>query len=280
MAIHFYGERMTPETVVWHGVSRKMLFESFATYFECPTSTSIHQDVAASFSGPNGVILKLKSKFNRDCAVMFNVSVFSRFSESERLFVKETLIISDVLISFDGQWTSCDPYFEPLVYFEVCAGMESMVCSFGVFHFLLLYVQKITTGNATNDSWNIVESQKVQKTLALIIGDYIEAKSKIGADFTSKIPKYIRNLFDHYCSEKEKPQFNGIDQIQEDMVVELKRHIFISERNIVAANMADNMLISLGCDRKQKVSHEKVKLLFPNAEMYVNDQAQNISLNR
>ena len=121
IAIHFYGERMEPKTFVWHGVSRRMHFESFATYFECPTSTSTSKEVARTFSGPDGMILKLKSKFKESCSVMLNVSVFSDYPEEcERLFVKETLIITDVMMKVDDKWTSFGLYFKALVYFEVC----------------------------------------------------------------------------------------------------------------------------------------------------------------
>lgn len=122
VAIHFYGERMTPETVVWHGVSRKMKFESFATFFECPTSTSTDRIIARGFSGSSGVILRLKSKFKKSCSVMLNVSVFSNYPEEcERLFVKETLIITDVMMRIDGQWVKFGVYFEALIYFQVLA---------------------------------------------------------------------------------------------------------------------------------------------------------------
>ena len=126
VAIHFYGDRMSPKTVVWHGVSHRMLFENFATFFECPTSTSIERLVAQGFSGSDGVILKLKSKFKNSCSVMLDVSAFSNYpAESERLFVKETLIITDVMMRIDNEWTMFGVYFEALVYFEVCLVIEA-----------------------------------------------------------------------------------------------------------------------------------------------------------
>lgn len=148
---------------------------------------------------------------------------------------------------------------------------------------LCISYQKITTGNATDDSWNISESKNVQKTLALIISDYIEAKSEKGDEFTSEIPDYIGTLFDHYCSKNEKPRFDGIDQIQGEMVVQLQNHIFTqvieSQSQIVAMNMGENALFYTNIDGlDQKVSNEKVKLLFPNAPMYINDQHQAIDL--
>ena len=269
VAIHFYGEHMTPETVVWHGVKRRMTFESFASYFECPTSTSTSRVVARSFSGPDGMILKLKSKFKNSCSVMLDVSVFSNYPEEcERLFVKETLIINDVMIRVDDEWTSFGLYFQALVYFEVCckiSGLNNLIIFYCCW--CLLYDQKLTTGNAANASWNISESKKVQQTLVLIISDYINARSNVEAESTSKIPKYIRTLFEHYCSTNIKPRFDGIDQIQDTMIVALQEHIFIdvtSEPTSVAGMKMENNTMKNG---GQKISHKKVKLLFPNAKI-------------
>ena len=66
------------------------------------------------------MILKLKSKFKSSCSVMLDVSVFSDYPhECERLFVKETLIITDLMMMIDDEWTAFGPYSEALVYFEV-----------------------------------------------------------------------------------------------------------------------------------------------------------------
>merc|ERR1712154_139594 len=160
-------------------------------------------------------------------------------------------IINDVMKRVDGEWTSFGLYFQALVYFE-----------------------KITTGNATNDSWNISESKKVQKTLALIISDYIDARSKVEAEFTSTIPKYIRTLFEHYCSKNIKPDFNGIDQIREKMAVKLQSHFFVD--TISQERVVDSILDGLYVERSEEqsyvISREKVSLLFPHATMYINEQ--------
>ena len=273
---------MTPETVVWHGVTRKMKFDSFATYFECPTSTSKSRFVARGFSGPNGMILKLKSMFKESCSMMLDVSVFSNYPEEcERLFVKETLIIIDVMISVDDVWTSFGLYFQALVYFEVCCKI-SRLKNLGIVYrcWCLLYDQKITTGNATNDSWNISESHKVQRTLASIISDYIDARSKVGTQFTSKIPKYIRTLFEHYCSKNIKPDFNGIDHIREKMALKLQSHFFVD--TVSQQRVVDSILNGLYVEGSEEqtyvISREKVVLLFPNATMYINDQAKEIEM--
>ena len=135
---------------------------------------------------------------------------------------------------------------------------------------LRLCDQKLTTGNATNDSWNISESKTIQEKLALIIGECIRSRSKMAADQSFSIPNYIRTLFDHYCSKMTEPHFDGIDQIQDTMIAELQEHIFID--NNEEQKTAENY------DNIQKVSHQKVKLLFPTAKMYINDQKQKLIL--
>ena len=278
---------MTSETVVWHGVTRKMKFDSFATYFECPTSTSTSRFIARGFSGPDGMILKLKSKFKESCSVMLDVSVFSNYPEEcERLFVKETLIITDVMMRVGDEWTAFGSYFEALVYFEVRYVLEWCPPLFILNPpLLILCAQKISSGNAANDSWNISESKKVQGKLALIIGDYIATQPTNGAEFTSDIPNYIRTLFNHYCSTTLKPQFNGINVIQETMIIELQEYIFERgdslKKNVIGNELDDDdtQLASDSHDRP-KISDEKVKVIFAKAVMYVNDQGNEITINR
>ena len=80
-AINFFGKRMTKDSVVWHGLSQKMVFSEFAPYFDCPTSTTTKKNIAMVFAGNgSGLILKLKSKFKDKCAFMLDVSVFSNFT--------------------------------------------------------------------------------------------------------------------------------------------------------------------------------------------------------
>ena len=82
VAIRIFGKRLLPSTVVWHGLSQKMLFESFGCHFDCPTSTTTQQSVAQTFTGNGGgFILKLKSQYINNCATMLDVSTFSDFTD-------------------------------------------------------------------------------------------------------------------------------------------------------------------------------------------------------
>lgn len=122
----------------------------------------------------------------------------------------------------------------------------------------------------------------------MIISDYMESKSKsskIGVEFTSKIPKYIRTSFNHYCSKNVKPRFDRIDEIQATMAVKLQEHIFVDVTDMAKKTIPMNMAETMGMvildsydviHVNQQISHEKVLLLFPNAKMYINDQSQEI----
>lgn len=114
----------------------------------------------------------------------------------------------------------------------------------------------------------------MQRTLALIISDYLAQSS----ESTTKVPDYIRSLFRHYCLNTVKPRFDGIDQIQHKMVLELQEHIFI---NIIPPNgvttdenAKENMPEAQDSDTKQNVSDEKVLKLFPNATKCLNGKTE------
>ena len=234
--------------MVWHGLSKKLVFASFAAYFDCPTSTTTQRNVAQTFSASSdggGIILKLKSKFVSKCAFMLDVSTFSDFTdECERLFLGESLIIADILMVMDQRWGSCRQYIAACLYFE-----------------------KITTGNAGDASWNIAEGPKVQNTQARIIVDYMATRNKIGTATNSSIPDYVRVLFGYYCASTIIPMFDGIDQVQWTMTRKLQQHIF--NRIVVSKEQFKD-------DGKQKISQLKVSLLFPCSTRYINDQKQSI----
>lgn len=110
----------------------------------------------------------------------------------------------------------------------------------------------------------------MQRTLAVIIGDFVETLSSTDNERISPVPDYIRTLFHHYCWNKEKPRFEGIDQIQHKMVSKLQELLFIEVIDIEKVKRRDSK-------KEQKISHQKVQLLFPNLVMYINDQGEQVS---
>lgn len=82
VAIAFYGKAMKPKDTVWHGLSQKMVFKEFSTYFDCPTSTTTQVQVAANFAEDGGgIVLKLKSRHADNPCIALDVSHFSAYQE-------------------------------------------------------------------------------------------------------------------------------------------------------------------------------------------------------
>ena len=164
------------------GLSHKMLFTEFSTFFDTPTSTTASKAVAHTFSGSQGIILALKSKYKNDCPVMLNASLFSDYvDEQERLFIYETLIIHDMFTM--KEWKRYPKQMKALNWFH-----------------------KISTGNALDTQFNIKEfTEKTQKKLRDLIMDYMTHKHlPEGAvkKYNEKIPRYVRMLFAYYCDNQ------------------------------------------------------------------------------
>ena len=249
VAINFFGKRMKKESVVWHGLSSKMLFSQFATYFDCPTSTTTQKNVAQTFSGNgSGIILKLKSFYNENCAWHLDVSLFSDFTdECERLFLNDPLVITDIL-TIDRKkqkWVSYKKYMGALLFFN-----------------------KITTGMALDHKWNIRDSLSIQQALVSIITDYYGSMRNNNKKSDDDVPNYIRILFRHYCLKHESPVFNDVDKIQHLMDKKLQTLMFGNVKQS-AEEIDPN-------DFTQKIQHIFVQALFPNATKYKNDQKETI----
>eukprot|EP01084_Bolivina_argentea_P160807 279990_1 len=188
VAVNYFGKRMNKNSVVWRCFSSKILFANFAIYFDHPTLTTTRQTIAKKCCNSEGIILKLKSKYNRNCAWMLDVSLFSDCTDyCEKLFLNETLIIADILTSKNKKWTSHGKYMQSCLYFN-----------------------KITTGNAVDLEWNIKATQLIQNTLAKIIIDSLINTYNENNTSTQKIPDCIRVLFKHYCYKMERPRFNDV----------------------------------------------------------------------
>ena len=229
---------------VWHGLSKKMVFENFATYyFDCPTSTTTNMSVAAArfTSQGQGIILELQSKYKDHCAVLLDVSPFSRFPEErEMLALNEPLIISDILKrnETNHQWQSLAKWVRALLYFE-----------------------KIATGNAADETWNISDDGGVMETLADIMEDHL------GTGFVEHdTPQYVLDLFRTYLGKQEMPRFDDIDSIRDELSPRLKQWVFHmdSTRNPKQGDL--------------KVSPSKIRKLFPNALNFTNEKGYIVHL--
>ena len=122
----------------------------------------------------------------------------------------------------------------------------------------------VTTGQAAAETWNIFESEQVQERLAMLIEDYLVNSTKSIADphdtaekpkisRVSKIPRYIRDLFSHYCWTQTTPRMVGIEEIYDQMLPELSIYFF--------EEMEDGDVYTM-----PEISEFKVSRLFPNAD--------------
>ena len=272
VAINFFGSAMNSDTYVYHGLSHKMLFKDFSYYFAHPTSTTTEQSVAHTFSGHGGIILKLKSKYKRQQAFMLDVSKFSDFrDESERLFLNEALIISDIInagLDHAAEYnTAYKKYMKALNFFN-----------------------KITTGNAMDTTWNIGKiNEKTWDLLTFMIDNYLYNKDKNNLELYDKImsssqksiPLYVEQLFRHYCHSKELPRFEGIDRIEMNRSLELQfyndsavniNHDDIEQQTDLQKGFTERLDPGIVENLETILSDKKIEKLFPNAKKFATEK--------
>eukprot|EP01084_Bolivina_argentea_P283251 485054_1 len=103
--IEFWGQPLKGDQVVFHGLNKELLFESFSTHFHAPMSTTPTKESVVNFAGDDGIILTLRngnkqinekyiiSKFQSDQPRYLDVSIFSDFGqENEWLFFGTSII--------------------------------------------------------------------------------------------------------------------------------------------------------------------------------------------
>eukprot|EP01084_Bolivina_argentea_P182983 315818_1 len=82
--VKFYGDIMDIKQRVYVGLNNKLLFDQFQTYFNCPLSSSVKNDVAECFAAVNGVILELQR--SHQYTKYFKAFMLSNFYDEHELF--------------------------------------------------------------------------------------------------------------------------------------------------------------------------------------------------
>eukprot|EP01084_Bolivina_argentea_P145624 255204_1 len=119
-----YGERMNENDVLYTGLTSKLLFDSFDSYFYCPLSTTPNLDVAQRFTTSRGIIIQCKR--GNKSTMKLNVSWLSDYpSENEKLIVAQSLKICNIIVFNDkeehdgaeslSEWISCILLFEKII---------------------------------------------------------------------------------------------------------------------------------------------------------------------
>eukprot|EP01084_Bolivina_argentea_P205930 351699_1 len=155
----------------YHGISRKMVFDSFNPRFAGPTSTTLQYAVAVTFANQgqdeNGIIIKIAN--NYDWNFFFNCTIWSDYpGELEMLFLGgfNPLVIEG--LSVIGENKNYDKWMKALSVF-VRGLMEGAT-----------YQEQITKSTA--------------QLIDLLVDHALNKKSK---NRKTVIPKYIRQLYMH-----------------------------------------------------------------------------------
>eukprot|EP01084_Bolivina_argentea_P273198 465300_1 len=86
-AVNCFGPKAKQGAVYYHGINKMMIFKSFTSYYNSPTSTTFQKSVAAIFAAETGAILQLK-RCTDVAPSYFNCCWLSSYSnEDERIFV-------------------------------------------------------------------------------------------------------------------------------------------------------------------------------------------------
>eukprot|EP01084_Bolivina_argentea_P299191 515699_1 len=98
--VYLFGDELLPNQSVYHGISAKLLFDSFDVHFKTPLSTTTSTAVAQRFAFGGGIILELVNggAHNEPC---LSVDFFSEYSERELLFFGCHLKVKSIIV--DGE---------------------------------------------------------------------------------------------------------------------------------------------------------------------------------
>eukprot|EP01084_Bolivina_argentea_P299189 515697_1 len=98
--VYLFGDGLLPNQSVYHGISVKLLFDSFDVHFKTPLSTTTSTAVAQRFAFGGGIILELVNggAHNEPC---LSVDFFSEYSERELLFFGCHLKVKSIIV--DGE---------------------------------------------------------------------------------------------------------------------------------------------------------------------------------
>ena len=222
-SITFYGESINKKQVFYHGLNCKLLFNSVIAAFNCPTSTTVNKSVAFNFSTENGIIVQL-GKFGSLDSHYLDVSDLSDYpNEQERLFFQAQLGFQDIIYNNTSN-----------KYFIKCLNL----------------FQNITKGNFFTHNTKIFKN-KHQKTLIKMM-DYVIDNNNNNNNNNNNIPKYMQQLFQHYC--KSIKQFGNIIWINKEEFSKLNENM---RKYLNADNNNDNFTKLLQTKYKIKIKYPK-----------------------
>eukprot|EP01084_Bolivina_argentea_P265484 450022_1 len=177
--VEIYGTEIWTSkiNILYHGISCKLVFESFISYFSSPTSCTVCMSVATVFARGNGIILELEQ--DHPYLRYFSCPWLSHFAaEDERLLVGGWRPIKVGSIRSINNNEDYRVYVHALSFFNYCVVDD-----------------------------NPMDGSKANPTDYRIITRFIKHKD-VGIKYKNKFPIYMNDIFQSFCKNKTKIKIN------------------------------------------------------------------------
>eukprot|EP01084_Bolivina_argentea_P177483 306906_1 len=221
-SIEFFGKEMNENLTVYHGLNCVLNFYKFTAFFHQPISTTTSFITAQQFSDGVGIILKLRcgsKSTSKNNPKFLSVSWLSDFpSEDEKLFYGENIVFSIIDIieaktnTGHGKELIMLNNFQKMVKNQIVNWTDNENENKMIFDLVKLIEAK---------------TQKTKQQNLDILTDEKEEEKYNGYMKSYYITKYGRELFDYFCSNKNR-QWICIKNFK-SLPLPLKNALFIAE---------------------------------------------------
>eukprot|EP01083_Nonionella_stella_P032771 89669_1 len=210
--VNIFGQSIqdTKIEIYYHGISQLLIFSTFLSFYNAPTSTTTQCTVAAIFSGDKGAILQLKNGgYALKC---FNCSWISTFAnEDERLFMiphdgydRKLRITSITSLSRKENYRYYVHAITSLSYAINAQDISKFAHNFtNRDRQILKRLIKDAQNNPTND--------EVAKYQSAVYGNeqlLLRKQQQVNDDHKSEFPKYVVKVFGEFVKTVKKVKVN------------------------------------------------------------------------
>ena len=260
----------TQKISFYHGLNKRMVFNSYKQTFNIPLSVTNTKNVAENFSTKNGIILQLKSTYKpNDYYFDYKWNDNTRF-------------ISVALLSDFGEFEDESIYFgvnNKLLIYNIIDRKNEMS--------LYKYIKCINWLQAFIDGIGYYFTYKYLNYTSLILNNFEKNRLNIMLDCAINVknkknilPKYLYHLFLYFCLKRDELNFR-----------ELYKYKFIYEYKEILTLILDDgykpeNLFQIYSNKNNKklcyfpVSHIKIKRIFKNINKYKDINGKTINLNK
>ena len=282
-ALKFYGKKAKKKQTFFHGLDCKFIFDDFSAVFEIPLSTTNDQIAAENFAQGQGIIVCVSPKFKRTLTAAYYLPIsgtgLSPF-QNEREFLVCSMIVSLALLALVLSLTL---YSLAVLQFAgdtvlaitnlLIPGSENQSNKQYVNCFL--YWERIleqTESTRNSYIYGVINKKSArqwkERQLRCLV-PLIRRKMKIGMNEQNEllkeneIPKYIEQLFNHFCDRKSTVNLSCIGMEIEFMDLSLKDILFTISEN-----------------GQDVVDIDTLSLILPNLVSYIDDNGITLPLSR